>query len=35
VEPTETTVTLKTSYIKNIEQEIRKEKIKRLNNERL
>jgi hypothetical protein len=32
IEPKETTITLSTSYLKNIDQEIRKEKLKKLNN---
>lgn len=31
IEPKETTITLKTSYLKNIDQEIRKEKLNRIN----
>ena len=32
IEPKETKIILNTSYLKNIEQEIRKEKLKKLNN---
>ena len=31
IEPKETKITLKTSYLKNIDQEIRKEKLEKLN----
>ena len=31
VEPRETKITLKTSYLKNIEQEIRKDKLNKIN----
>lgn len=33
IEPKETTITLKTDYLKNIEQEIRKEKLNKINTE--